>query len=258
MKALIVNDDGIDSPGLTVLARVAVEAGLDVSVAAPHLERSGASASLSALEEDGTLSMSRRALPGFPDIEAFAVECSPALISFLAAEGVFGPPPDILLSGINLGPNTGHAILHSGTVGAALTAASHGARAVALSLDGTTPSRWETAESVAARAVRWATDHAPAGQVLNVNIPDIPLEELQGLRTAPLAEFGAVQAEIGEVREDGRQARSVAVTFRSVVIDETRESDAALLHRGWATATMLTMPFEVSGTDLSALTFSAA
>lgn len=140
MKALIVNDDGIDSAGLASLPRVAVDAGLDVSVAAPHLERSGASASLSALEEDGTLSMSRRELPGPPDLEFFSVECSPALISLLAAEGVFGRPPDIVLSGVDLGPNTGHAILYSGTVGAALTAAGHGARAVALSLDGTAPS----------------------------------------------------------------------------------------------------------------------
>ncbi|MEE2059304.1 5'/3'-nucleotidase SurE [Rhodococcus artemisiae] len=256
MKALIVNDDGIDSPGLASLARVAVDAGLDVSVAAPHLEHSGASASLSALQEDGTLSMSRRTFPDLPELEVFSVECSPALISFLAAEGVFGRPPDIVLSGINLGPNTGHAILHSGTVGAALTAASHGARAVALSLNGTAPSLWDTAESVASRAVRWAAVHAPPGQVLNVNIPDISLTELRGLRTAPLAEFGAVQAEIGEMEEDGLETRSVPVTFRSVVIDETRESDAALLHHGWATATMLTMPFEVSGIDLSALTFS--
>lgn len=185
MKALIVNDDGIDSAGLVSLPRVAVDAGLDVSVAAPHLERSGASASLSALEEDGTLSMSRRELPGPPDLEFFSVECSPALISLLAAEGVFGRPPDIVLSGVDLGPNTGHAILYSGTVGAALTAAGHGARAVALSLDGTAPSLWETAESVASRAARRATVHAPPGRVLNVNIPDVPLAELRGLRTAP-------------------------------------------------------------------------
>ncbi|MFD6897024.1 5'/3'-nucleotidase SurE [Rhodococcus sp. NPDC060086] len=258
MRALIVNDDGIDSRGLRVLAQVAVDAGLDVTVAAPHIERSGASASLSALEEKGTLSMSLRVFPELPEVEVFAVEASPALITFIASESAFGPAPDIVLSGINLGPNTGHAILHSGTVGAALTAASHGARAVALSLNGTAPSRWETAASVATRAVQWAIDHAPRGQVLNVNIPDIPLDELRGLQTAPLAEFGAVQAEIGDVEESGRESRSVAVTFRSVTIDDTYDSDAALLHRGWATATMLTRPFEVSGFDLGALAFSTS
>ncbi len=129
MKALIVNDDGIDSPGLALLARLAVEAGFDVQVAAPHVERSGASASLTALQDEGKLLLSRRPLDDLPEVESYAVEASPALITFLASYGAFGTAPDIVLSGINLGPNTGHAILHSGTVGAALTAATHGARA---------------------------------------------------------------------------------------------------------------------------------
>ncbi|MEE2033084.1 5'/3'-nucleotidase SurE [Rhodococcus chondri] len=256
MKALIVNDDGIDSPGLALLARIAVDAGLDVQIAAPHMERSGASASLTALEEDGKLILTRRDMPDLPGVDALAVEASPALITFVASYGAFGRKPDIVLSGINLGPNTGHAILHSGTVGAALTAAAHGARGVALSLNGTAPSQWETAGPVAERAVRWAIDHGEPGKVLNVNIPDIPPGDLLGLRPAPLAEFGAVQAEIGEFEENGNESHSVAVTFRSVEIDDSYDSDAALLCRGWATATVLQMPFEVAHTDLSELEFS--
>jgi 5'-nucleotidase len=64
----------------------------------------------------------------------YAVAASPAYIAVLARVGVFGPPPEILLSGINRGANAGHALLHSGTVGAALTAANNGA--------GRWPSRW--------------------------------------------------------------------------------------------------------------------
>ncbi|UYP18201.1 5'/3'-nucleotidase SurE [Rhodococcus sp. Z13] len=257
-RALIVNDDGIDSPGLALLARIAVDAGLEVTVAAPHVERSGASASLTALEDNGRLLLSRRPLDGLDGIESYAVEASPALITFLASYGAFGEVPDIVLSGINLGPNTGHAILHSGTVGAALTAASHGARAAALSLNGTAPSQWETAETVARRAVAWALDHGEPGTVLNVNIPDIPPHELRGLRGAPLAEFGAVQAEIGEIERDGDIGRAVPVTFRTVELDESRDSDAVLVCRGWATATILTMPFEVAGSDLGGLEFERA
>ena len=256
MRALIVNDDGIDSPGLALLARLAVEAGFDVQVAAPHIERSGASASLTALQDDGKLLLGRRPIEGLPDVESYAVEASPALIAFLASYGAFGPEPDIVLSGINLGPNTGHAILHSGTVGAALTAASHGARAVALSLNGTDPSQWETAELVARRALDWALEHSRPGAVLNVNIPDIPVHELRGLRSAPLAQFGAVQAEIGEVEDDGDISRAVPVTFRAVDLDESHDSDAVLVCRGWATATVLTMPFEVADADLDALEFA--
>jgi 5'-nucleotidase len=258
MKALIVNDDGIDSPGLALLARVAVDAGLEVQIAAPHMERSGASASLTALEEDGKLMLSRRTFADLPDVEALAVEASPALITFVASYGAFGPKPDIVLSGINLGPNTGHAILHSGTVGAALTAAAHGSRAVALSLNGTAPSQWETAGHVAERAVRWAIEHSESGRVLNVNIPDIPLDELRGMRFAPLAEFGAVQAEIGEYEENGDESHAVTVTFRGVEfdVDDSQDSDAVLVCQGWATATVLQMPFEVAGTDLDKLLFT--
>lgn len=257
MRTLIVNDDGIASPGLALLASIAADAGLDVQVAAPHIERSGASASLTALEENGKLVVTRRPLDGLPHIESLAVEASPALITFLASYRALGPEPDLVLSGINLGPNTGRAILHSGTVGAALTAASHGSRAVALSLDGTSPSQWKTAEIVARRAVEWAIENVEPGTVLNVNIPDIPPDDLKGLCDAPLASFGAVQAEIGEIERNGDESEAVPVTFRAVEIDESVDSDAVLVSRGWATATILGMPFEVAEADLSSLIFTS-
>lgn len=262
MKALIVNDDGVDSPGLAALARVAVEAGLDVRVAAPHIERSGASASLTALEDDGRLEVSRRSIEGLPDVEVLAVHGSPALITFVASYGAFGETPDIVLSGINLGPNTGRAILHSGTVGAALTASAHGVRSVALSLNGLGSAGWQTAEHVAERAVRWAMEHLEPGEVLNVNIPDVPVDDLLGLRDASLAEFGAVQAEITDSDEDyddneeGDDTRTVTVSFRSIDIHGPDDTDAVLLSRGWATATVLQMPFEVARSDLGDLEFS--
>ncbi|MFZ3394500.1 MULTISPECIES: 5'/3'-nucleotidase SurE [unclassified Rhodococcus (in: high G+C Gram-positive bacteria)] len=262
MKALIVNDDGIDSPGLAALARVAVAAGLDVQVAAPHIERSGASAALSALEDDGKLKVSRRSMPELPDVDVLAVHASPALITFVASYGAFGDTPDLVLSGINLGPNTGRAILHSGTVGAALTAAAHGARAVALSLNASDPSSWETAEYIAERAVRWSMEHGEPGEVLNVNIPDVPVEELHGLREAQLAEFGAVQAEISDSDEDyddqydDDDTRTVTMSFKAIDIHGPDDTDAVLLSRGWATATVLQMPFEMAGSDLGDLGFS--
>ncbi len=262
MKALIVNDDGVDSPGLASLARVAVGAGLDVRVVAPHIERSGASAALTALEDDGKLKVSRRSIDGLPDVEVLAVHGSPALITFVAAYGAFGDVPDIVLSGINLGPNTGRAILHSGTVGAALTASAHGARSVALSLNGIGDSGWATAEHVAERAVRWAIEHLEPGQVLNVNIPDVPMDDLLGLRDAQLAEFGAVQAEITDSDEDyddnetDDDTRTVTVSFRTIDIHGPDDTDAVLLSRGWATATVLQMPFEVAGSHLGDLEFT--
>src|SRR5215469_4750340 len=123
MRALITNDDGIGSVGLRLLAEVAAGAGLEVTVAAPDTERSGSGTGLSALEPGGRLRLAEQALPGLDGIRAVAVQASPAFIVYAATGGAFGPVPDIVLSGINVGPNVGHAVLHSGTVGAALTAA---------------------------------------------------------------------------------------------------------------------------------------
>lgn len=237
MRALITNDDGIQSEGLHTLARVAVDAGLEVVVAAPHEERSGASASLIATRSDGRLLVERASI-GL-DVAAYAVEATPAYITWAAVRGAFGPRPDVVLSGINKGPNTGHAVLHSGTVGAALTANAHGLRALAVSCSAPEPTHWDTGAAVAARAVAWLLENDPE-PVLNVNLPDVPLDQLRGIRRAPLASFGAVQADIAEVGEG-----FVTLTFSEIDTRGEPESDAALQLEGWATVTPLSAPNEV-------------
>jgi 5'-nucleotidase len=150
-----------------------------------------------------------------------------------------------VLSGINHGPNTGHAILHSGTVGAALTGATHGTLALAVSLATSNPRHWDTAEVVCRQALDWIVENGTPGTVLNVNAPDIPLDELKGLRPAPLAAFGAVQANVGEA-DDG----FVTVTFAEI------HADAGVLVRGWASATALRAPFEAVDVDISTLNWT--
>lgn len=250
MRALIVNDDGIDSVGLALLARVAVAAGLEVTVAAPHEERSGASASLSALHDDGRLLVHDHPLDGLPGVRALGVEASPAMIALVAARGAFGEPPDVVLSGINHGPNTGHAILHSGTVGAALTSALNGAAAAAFSLASARAENWPTAETVARIGVAWIVANGKPGWVLNINIPDIALDALRGLRPATLAAFGAVQADIGEVDQE-----SVTVTFSEPTHELEDGTDAALLIDGWATASVLRAPFRDPDIGLDGLAY---
>jgi 5'-nucleotidase len=249
VRALITNDDGIEATGLRTLAAVAVEAGLDVVVAAPHEEYSGSSASLTALGEDGRLIVRRRRLAGSDDIVALAVEASPAFIAFSAVSGAFGPPPDVVLSGVNHGPNTGHAILHSGTVGAALTAGTHGRPALAVSLASGRPAHWETAAAVARQALRWFLDHGTEDHlVLSVNVPDVPLEDLRGLRPADLAAYGAVQASVAEVGEG-----FVQLTIAEVDASPEPGTDVALLLEGWATATALGAPCRATGHELLGL-----
>ena len=245
MRALITNDDGIGSAGLGVLARVARAAGLEASVVAPAHEFSGASAALiGATEASNRLAVEEVRAPRAPDdVPCLAVAAAPALITFLAAYEAFGPRPDVVLSGVNRGPNTGFAVLHSGTVGAALSAATHGIRAMAVSTWAADPQHWDTAELVAAHVLPWVLEREP-GAVLNVNLPDVPPERLRGVRAAPLAAFGAVQATIERGDAD------LTVTYEGIDAAQDPESDAGLVTDGWGTLTLLRSPWAETGVDL--------
>ena len=125
MRFLISNDDGIHSPGLAILARVARGFG-DVLVSAPDVERSSASHSISA-----TRPLSYRKTSGIDGIEAYRVNGTPA---DCVALGIFHRPDiDIVLSGVNLGTNLGNGMWHSGTLAAAHQAALLGKRGIAFS-----------------------------------------------------------------------------------------------------------------------------
>jgi len=253
MRVLVTNDDGIDAPGLRQLARAAVDGGHDVVVAAPDSEASGVSAALTAVAEDGRLVVERHELKDLGGVPAFGVGASPAYIVVLAGLGAFGDPPDLVLSGINRGANAGRAVLHSGTVGAALTAAAGGHSALAVSLDVLTPAsasaatggnaiaaldevddearHWETAADLALRLLP-ALAAAPTGTVFNLNVPDLPAERVAGLRRAALARFGQTQMAIAESGEG----------FVRTAVEESRAgteegTDLALLADGFACVT---------------------
>lgn len=240
MRALVTNDDGIGSPGLSVLARVALDAGYEVTVAAPASEYSGASAALFGVEEDGRLVVERREPPGLPDgVESFAVAAAPGLIAFLAAHDGFGGRPDLVLSGVNRGANTGHAVIHSGTVGAAMSAMTHGIHGMAVSIDAADPAHWETAGLAAAHGLEWFLSRPGDDGVLNVNVPDLPPQEVRGVRHAPLARFGAVQARLELLDEAGLDLQ---VSYEELDPTADAASDAGLLAAGWATISLLRAP----------------
>ncbi|MGF1597043.1 MAG: 5'/3'-nucleotidase SurE [Acidimicrobiales bacterium] len=232
--ALVTNDDGIDSPGLHALARLAADLGLEVLVAAPTRESSGASASLGAVEEGGRIVVEPRQIDALSDLRVLAVRAAPAFIVRAALHGAFGPEPNLVLSGINQGANTGHAVLHSGTAGAAMTANTYGRSSLAVSLATTgNQSRWATAVAMARPVVHWLLA-AEAPVVLNLNVPNVAPEAVRGLRRAGLAPFGTVQAKVTEI---GRGY----VHIEYSEIDPVREpdSDAGLLAHGWAVVTAL-------------------
>ncbi|WP_019180605.1 5'/3'-nucleotidase SurE [Microbacterium yannicii] len=233
-RVLVTNDDGIDAPGLHVLARHAVEAGLEVTVAAPARQSSGASASIIAAEEDGRIAMEQRELPGLNGVPAYAVRGGPGLIALIAAHGAFGAPAELVLSGVNHGANVGRAILHSGTVGAALTGGLNGAWGVAVSLDvGMNPTEfhWEAGAAAALGILPFLLER-PRGTVVNVNAPNAASN--RGTVEASLAPFGIVQTTLSE-----RGAGHIRLAVEDLPNTPEPGSDAALLADGWVTLTGL-------------------
>ncbi|MEV7227981.1 5'/3'-nucleotidase SurE [Polymorphospora sp. NPDC051019] len=266
VRILITNDDGVAAPGIRWLAHAARGAGHEVVVAAPEREASGMSAALSAVTDQGRVVITRPTPPGLEDIVAYGVAASPAYIAVLAGLGVFGPAPRLVLSGINRGANAGHAILHSGTVGAALTAANQGLSALAVSLDVLTPAaatsatggaavaaldtaddevrNWPAAADFAIGLLPWLLD-APAGTVLNLNVPDLPADRIAGLRPATLAPFGQVQMAVAE-RGEGY----VRTTVEASEPHPAPGTDLGWLAEGYAAVTAVRPPAPDPGVTL--------
>jgi 5'-nucleotidase len=208
-------------------------------VAAPHVDSSGVGASILSVREQGSTRLHRHALPDLVDVPAFGVEGHPAYIVHAAGRGWLDPVPDLVLSGANIGANTGRSVLHSGTVGAALAASLHGWRALAISLD-TGPRipehpNWASIGAVLPEVLDLLLA-SEEGTVLNVNVPDRPAADLGPLREATLAAFGTVQIRVDE-RADGETA-TLHHTFLQVAEAE-EGSDIALLALGHPTVTRL-------------------
>lgn len=145
MKVLVTNDDGVESVGLHALVRALLVSGLDVVVAAPDRDMSGSGAAIGHIHMDEHIDAKPVDLPDLAGVPAYAVDGPPGLCVLAARLGGFGPTPDLVVSGVNPGCNTGRAVLHSGTVGAALTAANFGCRGIAVSIDVATRLVHETA-----------------------------------------------------------------------------------------------------------------
>ena len=193
---LVTNDDGIASTGLHVLARTMRRHG-DVVVVAPEVEHSGAGAGVGPLHLINPMARTTT-IEGIE--EAWCLNGSPALCTMFARFGLFGPI-DLVVSGINPGANVGRAIYHSGTVGAALTARSGSVSGVAVSqavagfgVEGQgwdemiRNQRWQTAADVASAVVGELIAAPPADPVVvNINVPNLELEDIEGWRHAEVA-----------------------------------------------------------------------
>ncbi len=175
MHILVSNDDGIHAPGLTALRRALADRH-DVHVVAPRLEQSAVGHSITIFDP---LKVTRVDLDDGQT--GHAVQGSPADCVKLAASELLPDRPELVLSGINLGPNTGISVLYSGTVSAASEAAILGIPSAALSLATFTDPHWDTARLVAGRVADILDRHKPpSGTLLNINIPNVPPDKLRG------------------------------------------------------------------------------
>jgi 5'-nucleotidase len=177
MRILLSNDDGYQAPGLASLYQ-ALSTVADISVVAPERNRSGASNSL-------TLENPIRAYQaenGFTYVDGTPTDCV-----HLAITGLLAQEPDMVIAGINAGSNMGDDVLYSGTVAAAMEGRFLGLPAIAISLAGEQFKHFDTAARFAVQLIeRLKNDPLPVDTILNVNVPDVPWEALEGYEATRL------------------------------------------------------------------------
>lgn len=198
MNVLLTNDDGIDAPGLAALYAALVDAGHKVQVVAPMNQQSGVSRSLTVFRPLRGVTVERNGLSGL------GLFGTPADCVKLGLGSIMSGPADLVMAGINAGPNSGPDIFYSGTVAAAAEGAQAGVPSMAISHDRHEPGA--DLDSIARHAVRMAEniDFAALGPgvVVNVNYPrDFP-ERGGDVRVCPRS--GAVWRNLYEERADPR------------------------------------------------------
>jgi 5'-nucleotidase len=237
MRILLTNDDGIAAPGLHALAGMLAASNHELRILAPSGERSGSSSGLGVVR-DGTRSRLVPALvPGLTGIVAQSVDAPPAYAVRAVCAGTFDWAPELVVAGINDGFNTGRMVLHSGTVGAALTAASLDLPGIAVSIGPCEPTAYRTAAILVDWLVQLVSAQ-PDPLVYNLNVPARSLEHLAGVVGAPLSPvalagvaFDLHEGEVNLRRTDNRPPFDA-------------ETDADRLSKGYATVSILPTPWD--------------
>ncbi|MFC1718562.1 5'/3'-nucleotidase SurE [Candidatus Poribacteria bacterium] len=179
MTILITNDDGINSEGLKVLGEALRELG-EVFIVAPDRQRSAVGLSIT---------LERPLRVENVGEKTFSVDGMPADCVTLAIHRLMESPPDLIISGINDGQNIGYDIYHSGTVGAAFVGTMFGIPSMAVSItnnrftgEAQSAFHYDTAAQMALKVARVVLNHKlPDETLLNVNVPNVPLSDIQGI-----------------------------------------------------------------------------
>ncbi|OIQ47288.1 MAG: 5'/3'-nucleotidase SurE [Gammaproteobacteria bacterium MedPE] len=178
MNILISNDDGVHAPGIHALYKALNDSMDSIIVVAPDRNCSAASSSLTLTNPLRTNTMEN----GFIAVNGTPTDCVHLAINMLCEED-----PQLVVTGINAGGNLGDDVIYSGTVAAAMEGRYMGLPSVAVSLAGKELIHYETAGVYAAKIVHQLRDcPLPANQILNVNVPDLPLEQIKGIKVTRL------------------------------------------------------------------------
>jgi 5'-nucleotidase len=233
MKILVTNDDGILAEGLWILAKELKNVG-QVVVVAPDREQSGIGAAIT-LKKPLRVQKVR---PLVPEIEAYSVEGTPGDSVILALEKLAKNKIDLVISGINHGPNLGYDVLVSGTVGAALQGYLRGFPALAISVFSRESRLYldDAAKVAALLAERIASNALPANIFLNVNLPDLPLAKIKGMKVTRLVNEG----HIGVVEEERNGKREYyCLVPQKINKGNDRTIDVWAVERGYISITPL-------------------
>lgn len=230
-RVLLTNDDGIEAPGLQALAEVLTDQ-FDLIVAAPKTDVSGSGTGIGRFDIDVGVELTPVEME--PVADAYSLDGPPGLAVTAAGLGGFGRKPDLVVSGINAGINTGHSIIHSGTVGAALTARTFGMKSLAVSIDQSDPWHWETAAAFANSAARWIVNRVEPPHILNMNVPGVPLNEVAGVHWADLDEFGYIRVANANIED-----RRMQFVVRAKENRSDPASDTVLCSEDYVTITPL-------------------
>ncbi|HQL56528.1 MAG TPA: 5'/3'-nucleotidase SurE [Myxococcota bacterium] len=226
MRIFVTNDDGVLSPGLESLAKVAQRYG-EVYIVAPDIERSGVSHAI-------TLTHPLRAQEIRKNM--WALTGTPTDCVFIGLNHLLPHRPDLVLSGINRGPNLGADVLYSGTVGGAMEGTMQKLPAVAFSLVSRKTYDFKWSEPIMDKIVRDVVENGmPDGVMLNVNIPTPEISEFKGFKLTRLG--NRFYSNEVNVRTDPRGGEYLWIGGSSVTMERTPESDTGAVYEGYASIT---------------------
>ena len=228
MRILLSNDDGYRAEGLQALER-ALLGKAEIMIVAPERNHSGASNSLTLFEPMRVTQLGKN---------RWYCSGTPTDCVHIAITGLLPEDPDMVFSGINHGPNLGDDVLYSGTVAAAMEARVLDVPAVAVSVAGYPPRNFASAERAVSELFdRLSGNPPPGNMLLNVNVPDLPWEEIRGFKLTRMGHRH--KAARVKISDDPYGGRLYWMGLPGHGLDAGPGTDFFALRDGWISVTPL-------------------